>query len=218
MASSPKFRRQESALDTVISLIRKTYLGKCVDEDFLYDLKVLLETNEDFSIVENNDVASKSLSASTKQTQDLEIECLPDEVLVKIFEYLDLRDISRCAQVSKQMNRISQDSSVWKSREKLSIYDKKVPTEFLTYVLSKGIKALSLSGCKILPPKSSFYENLNLKALEVDNCEGDELIVTRILESSPMEELDLRSKGDIAPLCSGSSKHNYQITQIKLFV
>ena len=75
-------------MDNVISLIRKTYLGKRVDEDFLYDLKVLLETNEDFSIVENNDLASKSLPASTKETQEVEFECLPDEILLKIFEYI----------------------------------------------------------------------------------------------------------------------------------
>ena len=87
MASSPKSRRQESALDNVISVIRKTYLGKRVDEDFLYDLKVLLETSSDFSVVEN--VTSKLLPASTEETQDVEFEHLPDEILVKIFEFYE---------------------------------------------------------------------------------------------------------------------------------
>ena len=73
MASNPKFRRQESALDTLISVIRKTCLGKRVDEDFLYDLKVLLETNDNISIVENNDIASKSLPVPTKESQNLNI-------------------------------------------------------------------------------------------------------------------------------------------------
>ena len=160
MASSPKFRRQESPLDNVISVIRKTYLAKRVDEDFnledfLYDLKVLLETNDNFSIVENNDLVSKSLPALKEETQDVKFECLPDEIVVKIFEYLDFKDISHCAQVSRQLNRISDDSSIWKSRKNLSIYKQTVPSEFLTYILNNGVKALSLKDCKILPPKSS---------------------------------------------------------------
>ena len=73
MASSPKFWRQESPLDSVISVIRRVYLGKRVDEDFLYDLKVLLETNDNISIVENNDIASKSLPAPTKESQNFNI-------------------------------------------------------------------------------------------------------------------------------------------------
>ena len=116
MASSPKFRRQESPLDNVISVIRKTYLAKRVDEDFnledfLYDLKVLLETNEHFSIVENK--ASKSMPVSTEETQHLKFEHLPDENVVKIFEYLDFKGnfISKSsvifAQISSQCKLVN---------------------------------------------------------------------------------------------------------------
>ena len=62
MASNPKLRKHESTLDSVISLIRKNYVGKRVDEDFLYDLKVLLE-NKGVSFTEENDhVQSESPS------------------------------------------------------------------------------------------------------------------------------------------------------------
>ena len=121
---------------------------------------------------------------------------------------MTFKDISHCAQLSNKLNRISKDSSVWKSKEKLSIYNQTVPSEFLTYVLSNGVKALALKDCKILPPKSSPYKNLKLKmkTLRLEDCQGDELIITKALTSFPMEKINLTSgEGSIGPI----SKNNF---------
>ncbi len=38
---------------------------------------------------------------------------LPDEILVKIFLYLDKRDLSKCSQVCRQWNRLSRSEYLW---------------------------------------------------------------------------------------------------------
>lgn len=38
---------------------------------------------------------------------------LPDEIVIKIFQYLDKRDLSRCSQVSKRWNRLSNSDFLW---------------------------------------------------------------------------------------------------------
>ena len=43
MASTAKYTKYNSSMDDIISIIRKSYLGKTVDEDFLSDLKSLME-------------------------------------------------------------------------------------------------------------------------------------------------------------------------------
>ena len=109
---------------------------------------------------------------------------------------MTFKDISHCAQLSNKLNRISKDSTVWKSKEKLLLFDQKVPTEFLSFVVNNGVKALSLQNCKILPPKSPCCKNLKLKTLEIIDCQGDEIFITKVLASSPMEKIDLRSGED----------------------
>ena len=71
-----------------------------MDEEFLSDLK---------SLMENKMVAAGVMRTDTIPIQsDLktELECLrlplPNEILVKIFGYLDIQDISRCGRVSHQ--------------------------------------------------------------------------------------------------------------------
>ena len=43
MASSVKYAKYESAVDDIISTVRKSYFGKPVDEEFLSVLKSLME-------------------------------------------------------------------------------------------------------------------------------------------------------------------------------
>ena len=59
---------------------------------------------------------------------------LPNEMLTEIFGYLDLQEISRCAQVSQQFNNISE--LTWKSWAKITFQDKEVTSEFLYPYLS----------------------------------------------------------------------------------
>jgi hypothetical protein len=135
----------------------------------------------------------KAVAAPTvKSASNTEIERLPlpNEILLKIFGYLDIKDISQSAQVSHQFNMISNDSSLWKSLGKLCIEDKYVPTEFLTYVIQRGITELSLYRCEILPPK--LKRPFNLRTLKLDETTGDATLVNEILATQSMEKIDFR--------------------------
>ena len=43
----------------------------------------------------------------------LQLEDLPDEILLKIFKNLEVKDILRCGQMSKRIRAISTDESLW---------------------------------------------------------------------------------------------------------
>ena len=133
--------------------------------------------------------AAAAPTVTSASNTEIESLPLPNEILVKIFGYLDIQDISRSAQVSHQFN-ISNDSSLWKSLGKLCIEDKYVPTEFLTYVIQRGITQLSLYQCEILPPK--LKRPFNLRTLELDETTGDATIVNEILATQSMEKIDFR--------------------------
>ena len=132
MASTAKYTKYNSSMDDIISIIRGSYLGKTVDEDFLSDLKSLMENKMIATDVMRTDEIPIQSDLKT-ELESLRLP-LPNEILVKIFGYLDIQDISRCARVSHQFNMISKDSSLWKSWGKLCIEYRKVPTEFLAYV------------------------------------------------------------------------------------
>ena len=113
-----------------------------------------------------------------------------------------LQEISRCAQVSQQFKGISEKT--WKSWNKITIEGKEVPSEFLTFLLEKGIQELRIIGCKMLPPKSSQFEKvpvtidenhpLQLKSLFIDEeCTGYDGLITNVLINHPMERIELDS-------------------------
>ena len=145
MSSAAKYKKYDSITGDIISTIRNSYLGKPVDEEFLQDLKLLLE-NKIVAAETSPEtfIAKKSSDSSNKPCFDPEeskyLQTLPNEILVKIFGYFDIQDINRCAQVSHHFNMICEDVSLWKSYEKIYIEFKKVPSEFILKILSKGVK------------------------------------------------------------------------------
>ena len=47
------------------------------------------------------------------------IEELPNEILVKIFTFFSVRDLGRCSRVSHRFRTISRDESMW---QKINLY------------------------------------------------------------------------------------------------
>ena len=198
MSSVAKYKKYDSITDDILSTVRNSYLGKPVDEEFLQDLKLLLE---------NKMVAAESISpetfipkssdSSTKQSFDPEdskcLQTLPNEILVKIFDYFDIKDISRCAQVSHHFNIICEDVSLWKSFEKIYIQKKKVSSEFILKILAKGVKRICLDYCEILPPRFKLPENLQLENLTLDYCYGEGKYPRFLILS--WEKLSIRNLG-----------------------
>ena len=71
------------------------------------------------------------------------LDNLPNEVLLKVFSYLNIRDLGYCAQVSTRLRDISIDESLW---QKINVFNKVVPTGFIQHVLKvrKSLKVFVL--------------------------------------------------------------------------
>ena len=80
------------------------------------------------------------------------LDNLPNEVLLKVFTYLNIRDLGYCAQVSKRLGDISIDESLW---QKINVFNKVVPTGFIQHILKvrKSQKIFVL--LSILPKKQT---------------------------------------------------------------
>ena len=72
----------------------------------------------------------------------VQLEDLPDEVLLEIFKFLKMREILRFGHVSKRMRAISNDESLW---VKLNLFEGNVPYGFIKKAVENGCRYLSLA-------------------------------------------------------------------------
>lgn len=57
----------------------------------------------------------------------VELDDMPEEIILKIFTFLDIRDILKCGQVSQRIRAISNDESLWLQ---LNFFEGHVPYMF----------------------------------------------------------------------------------------
>ena len=69
------------------------------------------------------------------------LEGLPDEILLNIFSLLDIKGVFQCGQVSKRLQAISNDQSLW---SKLNLFGKEVPFGFIEKAVQNGCEYLNL--------------------------------------------------------------------------
>ena len=94
------------------------------------------------------------------------IALLPDEVILKIFDYLDIIDLIHCGQVSKRFREISQDETL----QKLNLDEREVPSSFLKLSISRGLKYLSFFRAKGSLISESFHFSYNLTKNVPNHC------------------------------------------------
>ena len=75
-----------------------------------------------------------------------QLEDLPDEVVLKIFSFLNIEGILKCGQVSQRMRAISNDNSLWLQ---LNLSDRKVPYGLLEKAVENGCIYLSLARSRL---------------------------------------------------------------------
>ena len=102
------------------------------------------------------------------------IEDLPVEIVLKILNSVNIRDLFQCMAVNKKIREIANDQSLW---NKMHIdgdnFKADLPAELLSKILAKGCQYLSLFNCQIVKPKAiKFAKNFQLKYLCVDRSNG----------------------------------------------
>ena len=86
---------------------------------------------------------------------------LPDELILKILSYSEVKDLISCGQVSKRTRNISRDSSLWVT---VNLEKKIVKAELLEMILIRGCKNLNVSDSTIIGNVSA-KRNSQLKDL-----------------------------------------------------
>ena len=88
--------------------------------------------------------ASHSKQQKTQKVfSTVQLETLPNEVILHVFSYLKIVDLLKCGQVSQRFRAISNDEYIWPKTFNLRY--KKVPVGFLRKLLDSGSKYLKLS-------------------------------------------------------------------------
>ena len=77
------------------------------------------------------------------EMSSFQMENLPDEVLLTIVNYLDIKSITKFGQVCTRTREISRDESLWR---KIVLFNKKVCPEFVKFILDNGCRYLSFKG------------------------------------------------------------------------
>jgi len=99
----------------------------------------------------------------------LEIADFPDEIILKVFASLDLKDLLNCGQVSKRFRTISHDEFLW---QRIDLSGKSVSAAFIQFILDKGCKHLDISNSRTLDLKSIqhiFNNCVQLTELNLEN-------------------------------------------------
>lgn len=127
------------------------------------------------------------------------IEDLPNEILLKIFTYLEFKDLGYCAQISHRFRDISQSPALW---ETVVENNKTIPAGFILHALNLGCKYLHLENSTITVtndsdyvmhklPKDNQVKHLNLRNFQ-DHCDDSTklMIACRSLEKLSLSSLD----------------------------
>ena len=97
---------------------------------------------------------------------------LPNEIILKIFSHLTIKDLGRCAQVSKNFCALAYDKSVW---TKILVTSGIVPHKLLEQALSRGAKYLGLSNLSdVSTLKSNFPPTNQVEYLALSSSLMDE--------------------------------------------
>ena len=105
---------------------------------------------------------------------EVTLEELPDEIILKIFSSVNIRDLFQCMAVNKKIREIANDQTLWNIMHlNGNDYENDLPAELLPRILEKGCQYLSLFNCGIKAGKVRFANNFQLKYLSL-HPESDE--------------------------------------------
>ena len=134
----------------------------------------------------------------TQMFPTLSLDDVPDEVILRVFSNLEIKDFIRCGQVSKRIRAISQDQSLWL---RLDLYkNKSVAPGFLEYIINNGCKYLGLGLAQIaqIDGESLKCNPSQLKCLDLSFCRGSLQVFDDLLSSChSLEKLALTSQCQI---------------------
>ena len=127
--------------------------------------------------------------AKRQKLSSCQLDELPDEVILKIVGFLDLKGLLLCGQVSKRLRAIANDESLWL---KLNFWNRKVPYDLIEKAAGNGCQYLSLPDCEILNFTGKSESSFNLKYLNVYNGQWQQRVQKLVQNCSSLQKLSLK--------------------------
>ena len=129
--------------------------------------------------------------AKSQKISFYQLNDLPDEVVLKVLGFMDIKELLLCGQVSKRLRAIANDESLWL---KLNLYKRKVPYDFIEKAAVNGCQYLSLADCNVVGLTGKSETSFNFKYLNVkgqDWCPGCPGIKKLIQNCSSLQKLSI---------------------------
>ena len=142
------------------------------------------------------------------------LEDLPDEVLLKILSYLDIKGVLQCGHLFKRIREISNDKSLWK---KLNLTGRKIPFGFIEKAMENGCEYLKLRYASVNGRKKSKLP-CSLKFLEISFCDNHEGVLQNchLLEKLALFGVKLHSSGIEQIIQNGETLRSLSLGPLKL--
>ena len=116
-----------------------------------------------------------------------QIQDLPNELLLKVQDYMETKDQIRFGQLSKRFRAINE--TMW---QKVNLCEMIVPVGFIEMILNQKCQYLSLYRAKMEGSSNLRIKSNELKYLDLSACDGNESFLEEILEScSSLEKLSM---------------------------
>ena len=107
--------------------------------------------------------------AELQKLTSYQLNDLPDEVILKVLNFLDIKELLLCGQVSQRLRAIANDESLW---QKLNLCrGQDVPYDFIKKAVENGCQYLSLAGSGVLHLTEISEPPFNLKYLNMSQEE-----------------------------------------------
>ena len=146
------------------------------------------------------------------------IEEFPDEIMLKVIKFLNIKDLIKFGHVSKRMRKIRSDQSLWQTINLSQCTPGRggcyidVPTDLVKMVIENGCKYLSLYNMKLGPIFMGSEGDLRLDKsssliyLDLKYCEANVKTFEEILASChSLQKLSMASKGQLKSYCLTSN-------------
>ena len=129
-----------------------------------------------------------------------QLDDLPDEVILKVLGFLNIKELLLCGQVSKRLRAIANDESLWL---KLNLHQRQVPYDFIEKAAGNGCQYLSLVGCGLTGKSEASFK---LKYLNV--TKGKKGVQKLVQNCSALQKLSVAGltldSDDIQYICQNS--------------
>ena len=93
------------------------------------------------SSLQRNKIEIISTMSKRMKMSSMQLESLPNEMLLEIFSYMSMQELLQCGQVSKRIREICSDKSLW---EDTDLIQKRVKAEFIKSILDRNCEELCI--------------------------------------------------------------------------